>query len=250
MKIRRKMLAATAFLCALVASLAIAVAPAAAESLGPAPMRNLDEGGMPFPTITGPEAPEEYPFRVDLGEEQFLEQVSSTEVDADYPGHLPAFSITVEPAHDADGATVPTTLELSGREVITLIVHHREGNPAAAWAPFDYPVVGGSGWPGGFRTIVVPMENPFAEAERKIVEANPPAALEPLPVIACKVPRLRGYSLRGAKNRLRAAHCGIGAIRLAAEATLGKGKVVKQFHPAGTELAAGAPVAVKLGVGR
>jgi hypothetical protein len=93
MKIRRKMLAATAFLCALVASLAIAVAPAAAESLGPAPMRNLDEGGMPFPTITGPEAPEEYPFRVDLGEEQFLEQVSSTEVDADYPGHLPAFSI-------------------------------------------------------------------------------------------------------------------------------------------------------------
>jgi hypothetical protein len=250
MKIRRKTLAALAFLCSLVASLAIAVAPAAAEFLGPAPIRNLDEGGMVLGTITGPEASEEYPFRVDLGEEQFLEQVSATEVDADYPGHSRAFAINAEEAHDAVGAAVPTTLEVTGREVVTLTVHHREGNPAAAWAPFDYPVVGGSGWPGGFRTIVVPMENPFAEAERKIIEANPPATLEPLPVITCKVPTLRGYYLRGAKNRLRAAHCRVGAVYFAAGATAGKGKVVKQFHSAGTELAAGAPVAVKLGVGR
>ena len=243
------MLAATAFLCALVASLAIAVAPAAAEPLGPAPIRNLDEGGMLFPAITGPEAPEEYPLRVHLSEELFLEQVSATEVDAYYPGHLLAFAITANEAHDADGAAVPTTLELTGREVITLTVHHREGNPAAAWAPFDYPIVGGAGWAGGFRTIVVPMENPFAESERNIVEANPAATLEPLPVPTCKVPSLDGYSLRGAKNRLRAAHCGIGAVHLAAGATAGKGKVVKQFHPAGAELAAGAPVAVKLGFG-
>jgi beta-lactam-binding protein with PASTA domain len=92
------------------------------------------------------------------------------------------------------------------------------------------------------------MENPFAESERKIIEANPAATLEPLPIPTCKVPSLDGYSLRGAKNRLRAAHCGIGAVHLATGATLGKGKVVKQFHAAGTELAAGAPVAVKLGV--
>jgi PASTA domain len=244
------MLAATAFLCALVASLAIAAAPAAAELLGPAPIRNLDEGGMVLGTITGPEAPEEYPFRIDLGEEQFLEQVSPTEVDADYPGHSRAFAITAEPAHDAVGAAVPTTLELTARDIVTLTIHHREGNPAAAWASFVYPISGGAGWAGGFRTIVVPMENPFAEAERKIIEANPAATLEPLPVPTCKVPSLDGYSLRGAKNRLRAAHCGIGAVHLAAAATAGKGKVVKQFHSAGTELAAGAPVAVKLGVRR
>jgi hypothetical protein len=234
----------------LVASLGVAAAPAAAEPLGPAPIRNLDEGGMILPEITGPEASEEYPFLVDLGEEQFLRQVSETEVDAYYAGHMRAFAINAEEAHDADGATVPTTLELTGREVVTLTVHHREGNPAADWAPFDYPVVGGSGWAGGFRTEIVVMENPFAEAERKIIEANPPAPTEPLPVITCKVPTLRGYSLRGAKNRLRAGHCAVGAVRLAAGATLGKGKVVKQFHSAGTELTAGAPVAVKLGVGR
>jgi PASTA domain len=251
MKLRRKMIPAATFLCALVTSLALA-APAAAEPLGPAPIRNLDEGGMSFQEITGPEAPEEYPFRVDLGEEQFMEQVSPTEVDVEYGGHHYAFSITAEEAHDAVGTAVPTTLELTGREEVTLTVHHREGNPIAEWAPFDYPIISGSGWAGGFRTIVVPMENPlaFAEADRKIIEANPPAAPEPPPVITCKVPTLHGYSLRGAKNRLRAAHCGIGAVHLAADATVGKGKVVKQFHVAGTELAAGAPVAVKLAPAR
>jgi hypothetical protein len=204
---------------------------------------------MQFPEITGPEAPEEYPFHVTLGEEQFLRQVSATEIDVYYAGHQQAFSITAEPAHDAVGATVPTTLDETGPAEVTLTVHHREGNPAAGGASFVYPVSEGSGWTGNFTTVVVPMENPFAEAERKVVEANPPATLEPPPVITCKVPTLRGYSLRGAKNRLRAAHCGIGAVHLAAGATAGKGKVVKQFHPAGTELAAGAPVAVKLGTG-
>jgi hypothetical protein len=49
--------------------------------------------------------------------------------------------------------------------------------------------------------------------------------------------------------RLRAAHCAIGQVHLAAGATAGKGKVVKQFRAAGTDLAAGTPVAVKLGSG-
>jgi hypothetical protein len=205
---------------------------------------------MYFPEITGSEAADEYPFKVTLGEGQFLRQASSTEVDVDSAGHLGATPITAEEAHDADGAAVPTTLELTSQDVVTLTVHHREGDPAAAWAPFHYPVVDGPGWPGGFQTVTVPMENPFAESERKIIEANPAATLEPAPAITCKVPTLRGYSLRGAKNRLRAAHCGIGAVHLATGATVGKGKVVKQFHDAGTELAAGSPVAVKLGLGR
>ncbi len=247
MKIRRKALATAALLCALVASLVVTVAPAAAEFLGPAPIRNLDEGGMQFPESTGPEAAEEYPFKVTLGEEQFLRQASPTEVDVYYPGHSPALAIKATEAHDANGATVPTTLELTAGDVVTLTVHHREGNPGAAGAPFDYPIVDGAGWPGGFQTVTVPLEISIAESERKIIEANPAATLGPLPVIACKVPTLRGYSLRGAKNRLRAAHCGIGAVHLATGATIGKGKVVKQFHGAGTELAAGAPVAVKLG---
>lgn len=131
-------------LCALVASLAIAVTPAAAEGGDAAPVRNLDEGGMSFPAITGPQAPEEYPFHVNLGEELVLRQVSATEVGVYYYSYgVLAFTLSAEPAHDAEGATVPTTLEETGNAQVTLDVHHREGNPAAGWAPFDYPVVGG-----------------------------------------------------------------------------------------------------------
>jgi hypothetical protein len=210
-----------------------------------APVRNLNEGGMVFGTITGPEAPEEYPFHVGLGEEQELRQISATEVGVFEYGHL-VFTLRAGTASDAEGARVPTTLEQTGNEEVMLTVRYRQGNPAAGWAPFDYPIVSGPGWPGGFQTEIVIMKNPLGEAEESIREANPPASLEDPPAPSCKVPSLRGYSLRGAKNRLRAAHCGIGAVRLAAGATAAKGKVVKQFDPAGLELTAGAPVAVKL----
>jgi hypothetical protein len=202
-------------------------------------------------------APEAYSWRVDLSARQELRQVSPTEVQVVYIDGTEAFVITAEKARDADGARVPTTLEMTGEDEITLTVHHRAGNPAAGGAPFDYPITAGEGWEGGpFQTVIVkgpPDETELREKserermEREIIEASPAAQVEPPPAVTCKVPLLRGYSLRGAKNRLRVAHCGIGAIHLAAGATAGKGKVVRQFHPAGTELEAGAPVAVKLG---
>jgi hypothetical protein len=235
-KTKRRSAAMAALLWALVAALAIAVAPAAAVSGETAEVRDLDDGGMVLPAITGPGAPQEYPFRVDLGEEQKLTQVSETEALVEYPGGEKAFSIRAEDAHDAEGATVPTSLWVSGRDVVTWVVHYRAGNPAAGGAPFLYPITAGSGWPGGFRTIVVPMTNPLGE----------PVVTEPAKT-PCTVPALRGLGLRGAKARLRAAHCAIGQVRLAKGATAAKGKVVKQFRAAGAELAAGAPVAVKLG---
>jgi hypothetical protein len=232
---KRRSVAIVAPLCALVAALAIAVAPAAAESGETAEVRNLSDGGMVFPEITGPGAPQEYPFRVNLGEEQELRQVSETEALVQYSDGTASFSIRAEDAHDAEGATVPTTLRVSDPDVVTLVVEYRAGNPAAGGAPFLYPIVAGKGWSGGFRTIVVPMTNPLGEPQ------------QPTTTTYCRVPSLRDLSLRAAKTRLRAAHCAIGKVHLAAGATAGKGKVVKQFRAAGTELAAGAPVAVKLG---
>jgi hypothetical protein len=213
-----------------------------------------------FSEIHGLESPERYPLRVDLARRQGLRQVSPTEVQVVYTDGTESFAITAEKARDAEGAGVPTTLEMTGEDEITLTVHHRAGNPAAGGAPFDYPITASEGWEGGqYQTVIIkgpPDETELREIserermEREIIEASPAAVVEPPPVVTCKVPTLRGYSLRGAKNRLRVAHCGVGAVHLAAGATLGEGKVVKQFHAAGTELAAGAPVAVKLGVGR
>jgi beta-lactam-binding protein with PASTA domain len=85
------------------------------------------------------------------------------------------------------------------------------------------------------------------QKEQQVVEANPATAISQLPTPACTVPSLHGLSLHGAKARLRADHCLIGQVRLAPGATRDKGKVVKQFHPAGATLATGASVPVKLG---
>ena len=233
---KRGLLAAcAAILCALVAA-----APAAAETGDSAPIRNLDEGGFIFPAITGPEAPEDYPFRVSLGEEQRLEQVTPTEVAIREHGFT-GLTYKAGPAHDVDGSAVPTTLTLTGLDTVTWTVSHRAGNPAAGGAPFVYPIVGGTGWEGGFRTTIVEMNNPMPPA-------TPPPAT-PLPAPTCTVPSLSGFGLRAVKARLRGADCTIGKVRLARGATKAKGKVVKQFEPAGTQFAAGAPVAVKLAGG-
>lgn len=230
------------------ASFAYPVTAITPEERDTAPIREYD--GFMFPEIRGPESPERYPLRVSLGREQHLEQVSPTEVQVVYTDDTEAFVITADKAHDAEGAGVPTSLEMTGKDVITLTVHHRAGNPEASGAPFVYPIISGAGWEGGWHSFSFLIPGEFERSEQQIIDSNPSASLEPLPVITCKVPMLRGYSLRGAKNRLRAAHCGIGAVRLADGTTDGKGKVVKQFHSAGTELVAGTPVAVKLGLGR
>jgi hypothetical protein len=240
---RNRLAACAALLCALVASLACAVASAAAETGDSAPIRSVSESGYGFPAIAGPEAPEEYPTQLDpVGASRRLRQVSDQEIVVEYiEGGVVSYSINAEPAHDADGSTVPTTLALTEDEagpVITLTVHFRAGNPAAGGAPFVFPISGGTGWEGGYRTIQTELNEP-----QPAPTTQPPAPAAP----TCTVPSLDGFGLAAAKARLRGSHCAIGQVRLAHGARKAKGKVVKQFKPAGTQLAAGAPVAVKLG---
>jgi hypothetical protein len=244
-KKRNRLAGGAAMACALVASLMIAPAPAAAETGDSAPIRPISEGGFSFPDISGPEAPEEYPFQLNpVSPEMRLRQVSDQEIVAEYiEGGWIGYSFQAEPAHDAVGATVPTTVALTEDgegPVVTQTVHFRAGNPAAGRAPFVFPIVAGKGWEGGYRSISVELNEPKPPAAEPSPAPSPPAP-------TCTVPALRGLSLRAAKARLRAGRCAIGQVRLGHGATRGKGKVVKQFRPAGTQLAAGTPVAVKLG---
>ncbi|HKZ12611.1 MAG TPA: PASTA domain-containing protein [Solirubrobacterales bacterium] len=217
------------------ATLAIGVVPANAEE----PEEWIFAGS--FPQITSPAAPEEYKHRLDqLGPGRYAELIDEDEIVIFREGHEAIGWVHPDLAHDADGANVPTSLSLREGEWAVLTVHHREGNPLAGGAPFVYPVTGGAGWAGGYFVGVVEMNEP-----------KPPASAAPSPPVPptpCTVPSLHNLSLKSAKARLRAANCSIGQVRLAPTATEGKGKVVKQFRAAGTELAAGAPVAVKLGL--
>lgn len=145
----------------------------AAASAG-AEVRPISEGGMSFGTIHGPSDPEEYGFSLELGEGQALVQIDQRSVAVFYePEQIQAFSIEAEKAHDPNGANVPTTLTVTQPNIITLTVLHREGNPLAGGAPFAYPIIGGAGWEGGFRTITVTLDEPHPQASTPAPAATP-----------------------------------------------------------------------------
>ncbi|HYG97427.1 MAG TPA: hypothetical protein VD741_10015, partial [Solirubrobacterales bacterium] len=141
-----------------------------------------------------------------------------------------AFEILAEAAHDAAGATVPTTLAVTQPNLITLTVHHRAGNPAAGGASFAYPISAGEGY-----------ETDYAPGTVVMPPSAPPAAA-PAPV--CLVPGLVGKSLNASRRMLRRSNCKLGPVR--GERRRGA-RVTKQYRKAGRSLPAGAEVGVKLG---
>jgi hypothetical protein len=215
------LLAAFLSLCVLILG-----APAASASF---PAYN----GGSFPTIHSPSDPEEFSWEVKLGAWQELRYIDEHDVGVYYSNGQLAIDIKAGPASDAVGATVPTTIDLTGENVVTLIVHHREGNPAAGGAPFVYPVVSGAGWEGGFHTEIVHIESSAPP-----LEAQPPS---------CVVPRLKGSTLKGARKLLVGANCSIAAIGKAKGGSMATGRVVRQAPKPGWTLAPGSGVNIRLG---
>lgn len=212
-----------------ITALMVAAAPVLAEpSLPP-------YDGMVFPSIEGPSDPEEFSWEVTLDGDQELQQVDDQHAKVVYAGsgHT-AFGITAQRAHDAVGSEVPTSLAVSDGNVLTLIVHHRAGNPATGGTPFVYPVTAGAGWEGGFETAHVLMPPPELPAEKSESTSMP---------VGCVVPALVGKSLKGDRRRLRKAGCELGLV-------WGKrskaARVVKQNRQPGELLAPGAEVSVAL----
>jgi hypothetical protein len=183
-------------------------------------------GDMRFQAIQGPDGPEEFSWEVNLYEGQYLQQVDETHAEVFYEDGPRAFSIEGEAAHASDGASVPTTLAVTEPNIITLTVHHRDGNPAAGGASFDYPVVAGEGWEGGFRTeqvVMPPGDQPFA----------PPT---------CVVPDLTDRTLRASRKILHGAHCKLGRVRGERRREV---RVTQQFRQVGRVLPVWTAVDVK-----
>jgi hypothetical protein len=205
-------------------------ASAAAEDIPPF------DGAMTFHAIQDPAGPEEFSWEVQLGEDQELRPVDDQQAAVYWvegeDEHID-FTINAVAAHDAIGTNVPTTLAVTQPNVITLTVHHRAGNPAAGGAPFDYPVIAGSGWEGGLVTHVV--------------QGPPPEAFAPSPVltiVVCRPPNLLGRSVKASRKLLRKSNCKLGPVR--GERSKGT-KVAKQYREPGRSLPAGTEVGVKLG---
>lgn len=207
-------------------------APVPSSTAGPGSLPPYD-GGMSFPSIQGASDPEEFSWEVRLGEGQELVQLDEKQAQVRYEDGHPAFAIDVRPAHDANGADVPTTLRVSEDNVITLIVHHRAGNPAAGGVQFAYPITGGAGWTGGFQTFPAHLEEP---------KSGDPAVAAPAPI--CLIPRLIGRSLKASRQQLRLSGCKLGKVRGKRSKTA---RVINQGLLPGSATAAGTRVSVKLG---
>jgi hypothetical protein len=219
-------------LWALAAALVCLAMPAAAVAEEPctAPF----DGLMIFPAIQGAEGPEDYCWEVKLGEEEELRQIDETHAGVFWEDGTQAMLITATLAHDAEGSIVPTTLAVTGPNLITLTVHHRAGDPAGGGAPFDYPVVAGAGWEGGFQTTE-------AQGPPPTEQAATPSASPPTPL--CEVPSLQGRTVPAARHALRRAGCGLGPVR--GQRRPGA-RIVKQYRSVGKTLPAGTEVGVKL----
>jgi hypothetical protein len=181
-------------------------------------------GDMRFEAIQGPDGPEEFSWEVKLGEEQALRAIDDQTAEVYYtdPEEHHAFSITAEPAHDAEGKTVPTTLAVTQPNILTLTVHHRDGS-------FVYPVMAGEGWEGGLRT-------------EPVVILLPPGELPPPPPPTCVVPDLTGRSLRATRKILHQSHCRLGTIR---GEQVRSAHVVRQYRQIGRSLPLWTKVDVK-----
>jgi hypothetical protein len=229
-------------LIGLVALLLVAAVPGAATADVPPPYT----GDMTFPQITDPSGPEEFTWQVQLNDNRVLEAINE-EFAAVYfkESHVVNVLIAAEHAHDASGASVPTSLVVTEPDLITLVVHHRAGNPAEGGASFDYPITAGAGWTVIEQGGTVPSEVVVASDE----EIPNSFAFQQFPRIepSCRVPSLRGRSLRTSRHLLLASDCRVGAIRRRRGATGKTAKVVRQSPRPGTELAGGSPVAVTLG---
>lgn len=214
-------------------------APVSAE-----PPLPVYDGLLSFPTIKGSADPEEYSWRVELGDGQTLKAVDDQHAEVTFEdGHL-AWVIKAESAHDARGKAVPTSISISEGDVITLTVHHRAGNVAADGVPFTYPITLGPGFEVGYSTVIVtgPKDEQELREERERI-AREAAAVGVEEVRVCVVPALKGQSLKVDRRRLREAGCRLGDVRGIRSKTA---KVIKQFPAPGTTRAASAEVAVKL----
>ena len=164
-----------------------------------------------LPAIASAAGPEEYSWQAELGPADPA-SVDEDEAVVEYENGVAAFTITAETAHAADGAEVPTTLEVSEGDVVTQIVHHREG-------AFVYPVLAGERVRRGPRTTIIvgPPDEAQLAAEKRRIEAKPSRRTDRRGATgALQGPVPTRPLAGGAKARLRAAHCAIGTVRLVA----------------------------------
>ena len=105
-------------------------------------------GAQMFTTICDASAPEQYEWRLKLHFTQYLVQANPQQIEVKWGNGETAFLISAEPAHDALGKELPTTLSIINATDIALKVPHREHG-------YTYPVSAGKSLETGYATVSV-----------------------------------------------------------------------------------------------
>lgn len=136
------------------------------------------DGVEAFQAIRGPEAPEEYSWTVELGEGVWMVEESPQMAEVYYEDGTAMMAITAEPAHDATGKSVPTSISVTEGDVLTLTVHYKEGG-------YVYPIVAGASFETGYEAVTIYTPPPQPEPgspEEEPETVGPLVVSPPLPI--------------------------------------------------------------------
>ena len=111
------------------------------------------DGAVMFTTIRDAAAPELYEWRLKLHQGQYLVQANPQQIEVKWGSGATAFLVTADPAHDATGKAVPTSLSIINSTDIALQVPHRNQG-------FTYPVSAGQSYETGYAIVTVYIPDP------------------------------------------------------------------------------------------
>jgi hypothetical protein len=110
--------------------------------------RPIYDGSQTFKAIRDETAPETYSWKVSLNEGQMLKAIDSEHVSIFNQDGTQALAITAQPAHDATGKEVPTSVSASEGNVLTLTVKYKGKG-------FIYPIIGGPAFQASYTLPVI-----------------------------------------------------------------------------------------------
>lgn len=122
-------------------------------------------GTLLFQLLRDKSAPETYSWEVGLEEGQRLEAIDNRFAAVYFENGELAALIAAEVAHDAAGAEVPTSLGVSGKNVLNLTVHHHEGS-------YVYPIHAGPAFELGYTAVVDPNRKDLSEQEEEEIQGG------------------------------------------------------------------------------
>jgi hypothetical protein len=112
-------------------------------------IRPVYNGDMTFEAIRDRSASGQFSWRVSLDTDQTLKSIDAQHAEIYWGDGTAALGISAYTAHDATGATVPTSLSVSNGNVITLTVSHQSGS-------YVYPISAGQGWEAPYIAPITP----------------------------------------------------------------------------------------------